>query len=487
MKCSKRKLALALTLLILVIAGIAWSVQRARLARRQADFLASVVSSGGSVVMDYEVDGRPAPGVPLWLRGAWGDCPYAHVVKVKVSNVDELKTVGEFAELRELDCSSCMGNLADELKFLQRCKHLRVVNLQGESPNSNWAVEHLADFPELQAVDLSEASKDPTLLACFKHTPQLRTLRLGKTDIGDKGLRRLRFLKGIEELDLRETGIQGPGLTALQGMRQLRKLDLHGNAIDGRHLANLKDLALLEELDLGETRVDDASMAVLAGLKRLKRLDLTGTAVRGPGLRRLHGLKQLSVRMTLDSTDLEDIDGSIPILALQIRCGAFTDNGLYHLTLYPMLEELDLSGSNLDDAGLKHLAGLTQLKKLDLANTLITDAGLRQLGGLTQLQELSLAFDAIQGPGLEVLKNMPRLETLSLSVLPLRDYDLKLLEGLPHLRELAINGDFLTDAALDRIAGLKQLRKINLGRADIAPQRKQKLRAALPALKIEGE
>ena len=33
--------------------------------------------------MDYEDDGRPAPRMPLWLRGLWGDWPYAHVVKVK--------------------------------------------------------------------------------------------------------------------------------------------------------------------------------------------------------------------------------------------------------------------------------------------------------------------------------------------------------------------------------------------------------------------
>ena len=60
------------------------------MAQQQADFLASVTSSGGSIVMDYEDDGRPAPRMPLWLRGLWGDWPYAHVVKVKISNLDQL-------------------------------------------------------------------------------------------------------------------------------------------------------------------------------------------------------------------------------------------------------------------------------------------------------------------------------------------------------------------------------------------------------------
>ncbi len=106
MKCCKWKCAFTLTLLILVIAAIAWSVYRVRLARQQADFLASVTNSAGSIVMDYEAGGRPAPRMPLWLRGLWSDGPYAHVVNVKVSNLDQLHVMGEFAQLRELDCSS---------------------------------------------------------------------------------------------------------------------------------------------------------------------------------------------------------------------------------------------------------------------------------------------------------------------------------------------------------------------------------------------
>ena len=441
MKCSKRKLIGTLTLLVLVIAGIAWAIHRARLARQQADFLASLASSGGSIVMDYEANGRPAPRMPLWLRGIAGDWPYAHVVKVEPSDPDQLRIVGEFAQLRELDCSSFSSSPTDELKYLQGCKHLRVLKFfQG----GNFELEHAREFPELQVLDLSGVGIDSNSLACFKQLPQLRTLRLADTFIDDKGLRRLRFLKQLEELDLHDNSIEGRGLTALREMKRLRKLDLHGNPFRGTDLANLKDLALLEELDLSKTQVDDEGMAVLAGLKNLKRLDLTGSEVRGPGLRKLYGLKQLSLRMTLDGKDLEDIDGAIPIVALEIPFGAFTDNGLDHLTMYPMLEELNLVWSTIDDEGLKHLAELTGLKKLDLSHTRITDAGLKHLRGLTQLQELSLGFkairgsglevlkktqlhelslgfNAIRGPGLEVLKNLPRLEVLSLGDLPLRD------------------------------------------------------------------
>ena len=72
---------------------------------QQVDFLVSMTSSGGNVTMDYDADGRPPPRLPLWLRGMCGEWPYARVQKVKVGNVDQLKTVGEFPQLRELDCS----------------------------------------------------------------------------------------------------------------------------------------------------------------------------------------------------------------------------------------------------------------------------------------------------------------------------------------------------------------------------------------------
>ena len=238
---------------------------------------------------------------------------------------------------------------------------------------------------ELISVEIPKGALDDEVhLACFKHMPQIRTLRISNLD--DKGLRRLRFLKQLEELDLNGTSIQGPGLSALAGMKHLRKLDLHGNPITGEHLANLKDLDSLEELDLSNTVADDDSMAALAGLKNLKRLNVQGTKVRGPGLRKLYRLKnQLSLRITLSADDMEDVDGAVPIVGLDLAdlpLARLTDNGFDHLTLYPMLEELDLSWTEMDDAHAKLLADLTKLKQLNPANTLVTDAAARALGGI---------------------------------------------------------------------------------------------------------
>ena len=71
----------------------------------------------------------------------------------------------------------------------------------------------------------------------------------------------------------------------------------------------------LRKLDLSNTQVDDDSMASLAGLKNLKQLNVQGTHVRGPGLRKLYRLKnQLSLRITLNADDMDDVDGAVPIV-----------------------------------------------------------------------------------------------------------------------------------------------------------------------------
>ena len=83
---------------------------------------------------------------------------------------------------------------------------------------------------------------------------------------------------------------------------------------------------------------------------------------------------------------------------------------------------------------------------------------------------------------------MPRLEVLSLWHEPVGDDDMKHLEGLAELRVLKIVGNSrLTDAALVHLAGLKHLRKIYIQSSGITPQGEQKLRAALPELKFDGE
>jgi hypothetical protein len=253
---------------------------------------------------------------------------------------------------------------------------------------------------------------------------------------------------------------------------------------------NLKDLKSLEELDLGNTKVDDDSMTALAGLKNLRSLDLMDTKVGAPGLRRLNGLsKQLRLRIHLNAIDMPAVDGAVPITALVLTAnsripGDFSDvprevndSVFRHLALYPMLEELELTKTNIDEANAKYLGMLTRLTKLDLSESQISDAVLRQLSALTELRELRLWYTEVECPGKEVPEATCR---------GIQDDDLKHLEGLSRLRELTIGSHALTDAALDHLRGLKELRKLDLRNTRVTAAGEQKLRTALPEVKFEG-
>ena len=405
MKYCCRKLLLALFLLAGLAAAGLWCAMRAWSVREQTDFLTTLSTAGGSAVMDYQAEGRPPPRMPMWLRGAVGDWPYSHVVTVKIASEDDLATVGQFSQLRELDCND--ATLSDrEIKSICCCQHLQKLYVSSGVVDSS-ALAGLAKLHELISVEIPKGALDDAAgLSCFKHMPQIRTLRIA--DLDDKGLRRLRFLKQLEELDLHGTSIRGAGLSALSGMKHLRKLDLHGNPIIGEHLANLKDLDSLEELDLSNTVADDDSMAALAGLKNLKRLNVQGTKVRGPGLRKLYRLKsQLTSRITLGADDMDEVDGAVAIVALEVANFPqvrLTDTGFDHLTLYPMLEDLDLSWTGMDDAHAKLLAELKKLRKLNLANTLVTDAALEHLEGLKELRELHVERTRITNAGKQKLR-----------------------------------------------------------------------------------
>jgi Leucine-rich repeat (LRR) protein len=406
-----------------------------------------------------------------------------------LGNVRELAYAGE--TIREVD-----------MKSICHCKHLQVLHLAKAEIGDVSVLENLRDLRELTSLDLpfvntsslDMATGNANEFAFLKHALQLRVLRLTEANVDDRMLRRVRFLKDLEELYVPRpktdwsVGIHGFGLTALLEMNHLRKLDLHGQPIEGSYLVNLKNLDSLEELDLGNTQVDNDSMAALATLKNLKRLNVQGTKVRGPGLRKLYRLKnQLALRITLTADDMEDVDGAVPIVGLEIRDGLLTASGADHLSLYPMLEELDLSDASIDDGSVEQLSRLTNLKKLDLRGTQIDDSGLLRLGGLSQLRVFRVAFTNLRGTGLEVLKKMPLLEELSLGGLTISDDQLSNLKGLRNLSRLTLVGTNLADAGLQHLYGLIRLREVYLFTTGITPQGKQKLRAALPKVQINGE
>lgn len=96
---------------------------------------------------------------------------------------------------------------------------------------------------------------------------------------------------------------------------------------------------------------------------------------------------------------------------------------------------VDFLSDGVTDAGLDYLEGLNQLKYLHLKNANITDAGLVRIQGLTQLEFLTLSRTRVTDAGLVYLKGLTHLEYLYLEQTHVTDAGCqKLRKALPKLK-----------------------------------------------------
>lgn len=161
------------------------------------------------------------------------------------------------------------------------------------------------------------------------------------------------------------------------------------------------------------------------------------------------------------------------------------------------LQELILSGPELNDAGLVHIKGLTGLKVLYLIYTQVSDAGLALLSGMTKLEGLalhngsppvlppyhllspggpSLVSDLrlwgkpgkITDAGLVHLQSLTGLKELDLSGTHVTDAGLLHLSGMIKLDVLGLNWTDVSDAGLVHIQGLTRLKEVYLKRTRVS-------------------
>ncbi len=109
---------------------------------------------------------------------------------------------------------------------------------------------------------------------------------------------------------------------------------------------------------------------------------------------------------------------------------------LPHLSAYPDLVDLDLSGVSITDADLVHIRPLTKLERLHLAGAKLTDA------------------------------SVPMLLTMR------------------ELRDLNLSGSHLTDAGLAALVGLENLHSLYLGRANVSDEAVRRFQQARPKCRL---
>jgi internalin A len=175
----------------------------------------------------------------------------------------------------------------------------------------------------------------------------------------DECLAPLRFLTGLEELDLSRNPFGDAGLAQLSGLHELEVLQLDKTHVGDAGLKHLKAMRKLKELWLSDTRVTDEGLETVNELSELHTLRLDGTQVTDAGLRHLQGLGGLK--------------------CLDLSETRVTGAGLNHLKNLNTLETLVLRGTQVSDQDLIRLHGLKNLKSLDLRDTQVTRGGVRAL------------------------------------------------------------------------------------------------------------
>lgn len=226
----------------------------------------------------------------------------------------------------------------------------------------------------------------------------LRILNARRTDIGDKGLAKLRELRALETLYLDDTQVTDAGLEALEGMTRLAHLSLSTSAGSA-----------------APARIGDAGAARLAGLRALQFLDLSGAAVGDEGVKAFSGMNLL-YHLALSRTNVGD-------------------EGVKTLAATGRYQRLHLHSTKVGDEGIRALAGY-QLEELDVSKTRITPEGVKALAALPRLASLNVALNAAVGAeSIEALRALPALQVLAVDESQFTpDQLLKIIEDRPKLK-----------------------------------------------------
>jgi len=230
-------------------------------------------------------------------------------------------------------------------------------------------------------------------------------------------------------------------LGQLTGLRDLR-FDSPHLSLRPEHVPYLQRLTALEVLYAGSMGLTDTLLTFLASLTSLQDLYLgENKHVLGPGLR--------------------------------------------HLSSLPVLRELDLERTGVDDDALISLAPLSTLESLSLLHTPVNGSGLRHLRPLQPLRSLDLSETALEDASLMHMAALPHLEQLVLAWTPVGNEGVRQLAACESLRELVLDYTKVTDAGIRALHGLSRLRLLSLAGTAVSVRGAYLLREALPGCTVE--
>ncbi len=220
-------------------------------------------------------------------------------VSVSLSDLDpswKAETVG-FGTADRPGCDADLISLLD-------LSEVQCVNLFGEG-FTDACLEHLAQLPHLDLLDLNETSITIYGLSRFSRFRELHCLTL--RGIRDSELDSIDRLTGLEHLQI----ISSPeftdaGLAHLKSMSSIHALDVYRTPITGEGFRYLVALANLRALRLDDTQVNNDAIGYLTEMSNLRSLDIDESLIDEAGLKRLReGLPdcEITLRRPMRGTD----------------------------------------------------------------------------------------------------------------------------------------------------------------------------------------
>lgn len=241
------------------------------------------------------------------------------------------------------------------------------------------------------------------------------------TNTSDDDLKNLAPLTKLRKLDLSQNGgLTGTGLRDLKGLQDLEELELSICPINDEGMKAVAAFRKLKKLTISGAKITDAGMREIAKLDNLEELSASGMLLNGPGqnepkdaaIRELGRLQQLR-KLDLSNTQTGDESASAftnlnQLKILYVYGTKITDKGLTDLSRLKQLEELKI-GSQVSDVGVNALAGNTNLQVLSVWNNSgVTDASVKSLSTLKGLRELDIGLTRISIKGrAELTKALP--------------------------------------------------------------------------------
>jgi hypothetical protein len=438
-----------------------------------------------------------------------------------------------------------------DLSRVSRLISLDSVRLESRSQVPTRGIRALAALPRLRRLGLSGPLTEG-LIEAVCDLNRLEDLNLagvagenGEGGIDERGLVRLRTMRGLRRLSLTGVALTDWSLDHILPEGALEELDLgYSDFVTHAGLANLKRLKDLRAVRI--TVVDEAGLRALKDLPHLDRLAFGeyGSSARRADLSVIKGVRWLSIygisgfangdgenvplpenlerlEVSIQTARMLNLKSSRHIADLRLDLGpALIRDGkrvdLGWLNSLPELRELTLIAPI--DSDMNSIAGLTSLSALTLRISCmggIGNEGARAAARLARLESLTIdGGGEVTEEGIRAVCKLPELRRLELSGFPrVTDGRLTVLRDLGRLRslKLALSCDFhrgatspvfrnlktlgeleelslggrLTDEDLDGLTTLRNLRELDLTRAiGFTDRGLALLMAALPNLRV---